>query len=77
MTGSSLSIALDYAGFTQALEGILSWLRTAKDSLSNQHPIARSVEALKSQFHQHEVAIVKEAFLNSIENINNQKVILL
>ena len=59
--GSDASVAdsspVTVASFNRALDGILSWLDEANDTISKQSPIANDIESLKEQFHHHEVCL--------------------
>ncbi|XP_077199075.1 dystrophin isoform X8 [Paroedura picta] len=51
---SPVDIEVDLESYQTALEGVLSWLLTAEDSLQAQGDISTDVEEVKEQFHTHE-----------------------
>lgn len=54
---SPVDIEVDLESYQTALEGVLSWLLTAEDSLQAQGDISTDVEEVKEQFHTHEVCV--------------------
>lgn len=56
---SAMDIEVDLESYQTALEGVLSWLLTAEDSLQAQGDISTDVEEVKEQFHTHEVCMNK------------------
>uniref|UniRef100_A0ACB8FIB0 Uncharacterized protein n=1 Tax=Sphaerodactylus townsendi TaxID=933632 RepID=A0ACB8FIB0_9SAUR len=51
---SPVDVEINLESYQTALEGVLSWLLTAEESLQAQGDISTDVEEVKEQFHTHE-----------------------
>lgn len=54
-SASELSSLADLAGFNTDVDATLAWLAEAREKFDCMKPIAGEVEAVKDQFHEHEV----------------------